>query len=102
MIQLTDHEEFVLRLHEERIIPPKMINTKGYGKLQFECGCGDFHSVNDDEIEIIASYMPVKILFKCSSNYTKVHIKGFFKQKCISLWSIKTNLVKDITNDLNF
>jgi len=101
MKQLTTREQFVLELHKEKVIPPSRINTEGYGQLKFECGCGEFHGVNDHRIEIVASYMPVKILFKCSSNYTKVHVKGFFKQKCLSLWTIKTDLVQDITQDLN-
>jgi hypothetical protein len=102
MKQLSNHEEFILELHKERVISPEKIKTKGYGQLQFECGCGEFHGVNDYEVEIVATYMPVKILFKCSSNYTKVHIKGFFKQKCLSLWTIKTDLVQDLKKDLNF
>jgi len=102
MRELSNNEEFSFELHKEKIIPPEKISTKGYGNLQFECGCGELHGVNDHEIEILACYFPVKILFKCSSHYTKVHLKGFFKRKCLSLWTIKTDHVQDITQDLNF
>ena len=102
MKEIKNHKDFVVELHKEMPNPPGTIPTKGYGQLQFECGCGALHGVNDYEILIVATYFPVKVLFLCSSHYTKVQIKGLLKQKCLSLWTIKADLVKDIAKDLNF
>ena len=40
--------------------------------------------VNGFDVDQIASYRPVKILFKCSTHYTKVRIKGIFSRSSIS------------------
>ena len=50
MKQLSNHEEFVLELHKEKVIPPNRINTKGQGQLKFECGCGKFPGINDHKV----------------------------------------------------
>tara|TARA_B100000686_G_C16607757_1_gene872131 strand:+ start:68 stop:376 length:309 start_codon:yes stop_codon:yes gene_type:complete len=72
-------------------MPPGVIDTTGYGILGFDCGCGKTHGVNDPNIQQIANYKPVKVLFKCSTHYTKVRIKGIFSQTCVSeaTWPIK-------------
>ena len=77
-------------------MPPSVMDTTGYGNLGFECGCGKFHGVNETGIQQIASYRPVKIMFKCNTHYTKVRIKGIFKQTCISEWTCKNTLLAKI------
>ena len=101
MIKLTKHSEFLIELHKEKVLPPHRISTN-YKNLNFECGCGQFHDINDNMLEKVGTYFPVKIIFKCHKNLTNVQIKGFFKQKCISLWTIESNLVDDIASDLGF
>ena len=75
---------------DDNPMPPGVIDTAGYRNLGFDCGCGDTHGVNDPSIQQIANFRPVKVLFKCSSHYTKVRIKGIFSQTCVSeaTWSI--------------
>ena len=96
MRDIKTEKELTKLMMEDPPMPPSVINTAGYGNLGFECGCGDFHGVNDPRIQQIASYRPVKIMFKCETHYTKVRIKGIFKQTCISEWTCKNSLLSKI------
>ena len=82
---------------EEQAMPASVMKTGGYFDLSFECGCGLSHGVNDSAVQQIASFRPVKILFKCKTHYTKVRIKGIFKQTCISEWTCKNSLAADFS-----
>ena len=93
-------EEYMGAMQEDAPMPPSVMSTGGYGNLGFECGCGEMHGVNDLEVQQIASFRPVKILFKCKTFYTKVRIKGIFKQTCISEWTCKTKLESKIVEKL--
>jgi len=95
MIKLSNSSEFLAEVKKEKLLSPEKLATKGYGLLQFECGCGALHGVNDRNIEILGTSFPVKILFRCNKNITKVQIKGFFKQKCISLWTLENELITE-------
>ena len=96
MREIKTEKELTKLMMEDPPMPPSVMNTEGYGNLGFECGCGDFHGVNDPRIQQIASYRPVKIMFKCETHYTKVRIKGIFKQTCISEWTCKNSLLSKI------
>ena len=96
MRDIINEKELTKLMMEDPPMPPSVMNTTGYGNLGFECGCGDFHGVNDPWIQQIASYRPVKIMFKCETHYTKVRIKGIFKQTCISEWTCKNSLLSKI------
>ena len=87
---IKTEEELKEVFHDDNPMPPGVIDTAGYRNLGFDCGCGDTHGVNDPSIQQIANFRPVKVLFKCSSHYTKVRIKGIFSQTCVSeaTWSI--------------
>jgi hypothetical protein len=85
-------EDFLSVIEIDRPIPASNIDTKGYGNLGFECGCGEWHAVNDPNILQVATFFPVKILFKCGTHFTKVHIKGIFSQSCISEWACENSL----------
>ena len=87
---IKSEEELKEVFHDDNPMPPGVIDTAGYRNLGFDCGCGDTHGVNDPYIQQIANFRPVKVLFKCSSHYTKVRIKGIFSQTCVSeaTWSI--------------
>tara|TARA_E500000178_G_C16534383_1_gene535848 strand:- start:203 stop:511 length:309 start_codon:yes stop_codon:yes gene_type:complete len=88
---IKSEKELTEVFHNDNPMPPGVINTTGYGNLGFDCGCGKTHGVNDPSVQQIASFRPVKVLFKCKSHYTKVRIKGIFSQTCISecTWPIK-------------
>lgn len=96
MREIKTEKELTELMMEDPPMPPSVIKTEGYGNLGFECGCGGFHGVNDPLIQQIASYRPVKIMFKCETHYTKVRIKGIFKQTCISEWTCKNSLLSKI------
>ena len=102
MIIIKNQEEFLKVMSEDNPMPASVMSTGGYGNLGFECGCGQTHRVNDPYIQKIASFRPVKILFKCATHYTKVRIKGIFSQTYISEWTCKNSLLSDIVkkNDL--
>ena len=51
-------------------MPPSVMSTGGYGNLGFDLG-GETHGVNGHDVQQIASFRPVKILFKCQTHYTK-------------------------------
>ena len=99
MREIKTEKELTTMLMEDPPMPPSVMNTSGYGNLGFECGCGQFHGVNEMGIQQIASYRPVKILFKCDTHYTKVRIKGIFKQKCLSEWTCKNSLLAKIVKE---
>ena len=80
---------------EDTHMPAGVMKTEGYGNLGFECGCGELHAVNGYNVQQIASFRPIKILFKCSTHYTKVRIKGIFSQTCISEWTCKNSIASD-------
>ena len=88
---IKTEDELTELLMDDPPMPAGVINTTGYKNLGFDCGCGETHGVNDPDIQQIANYKPVKVLFKCTSHYTKVRIKGIFSQTCVSeaTWLIK-------------
>ena len=96
---IKTEKELTEMLMQDLPMPPSVMDTTGYGNLGFECGCGKFHGVNASGIQQIASYRPVKIMFKCDTHYTKVRIKGIFKQTCISEWTCKNSLLARIVKD---
>lgn len=78
-----------------------VMKTEGYRNLGFECGCGEFHGVNSYDVQQVVSFRPVKILFKCSTHYTKVRIKGIFSQTCISEWTCENSIGADFVKKYN-
>ena len=98
---LNTVEEMMEAFTEDAPMPASVMKTEGYGNLGFECGCGEWHGVNSYDVQQIASYRPVKILFKCSTHYTKVRIKGIFTQSCISEWTCKNSIAADAVKKLN-
>ena len=94
---ITAEEEYMSAMQEEQPMPASVMKTGGYFDLAFECGCGGTHGVNSSDVQQIASFRPVKILFKCKTHYTKVRIKGIFKQTCISEWTCKNSLAADFS-----
>tara|TARA_B100000427_G_scaffold257664_1_gene221481 strand:- start:86 stop:394 length:309 start_codon:yes stop_codon:yes gene_type:complete len=96
MKEIKTEKELTEMMMQDPPMPPSVMDTTGYGNLGFECGCGKFHGVNEPGIQQISSFRPVKILFKCDTHYTKVRIKGIFKQTCISEWTCKNTLLAKI------
>ena len=96
MKKIKTEEELTEVFHNDNPMPPGVINTAGYKNLGFDCGCGDVHEVNDPFVQQIANFRPVKVLFKCSSHYTKVRIKGIFSQTCVSEATWPISLTDDI------
>jgi len=94
-------DELMSAFTEDTPMPAGVMKTEGYGSLGFECGCGQFHGVNAYDVQQIASFRPVKILFKCSSHYTKVRIKGIFTQTCISEWTCENSIAADYVKKNN-
>ena len=98
---INTEEEYTEAIMEEQAMPASVMKTGGYSDLSFECGCGLSHGVNDSAVQQIASFRPVKILFKCKTHYTKVRIKGIFKRTCISEWACPNKLVSSLAKNLN-
>tara|TARA_B100000787_G_C16084821_1_gene246158 strand:+ start:382 stop:690 length:309 start_codon:yes stop_codon:yes gene_type:complete len=96
---LENEAQYFEALAEDQPMPASVMSTSGYGNLDFECGCGNRHRVNGHDVKQIASFRPVKILFKCSTHYTKVRIKGIFSQTCVSEWACKNSLSDNIAKD---
>lgn len=94
-------DELMSAFTEDTLMPAGVMKTEGYGSLGFECGCGEFHGVNAYDVQQIASFRPVKILFKCSTHYTKVRIKGIFSQTCISEWTCENSIAADYVEKNN-
>ena len=97
---LKTEEQLIEKFSSQRLNPPNTIDTKGYRDLAFECGCGKFHGVNDFDVERLASALPVKAIYRCSSHITFIHIKGLFRQKCITEWSATTELFGKVAKTL--
>ena len=93
---IENEDEYLTAIQEDQPMPASVMSTGGYSDLDFECGCGSRHGVNSHEVQQIASFRPVKILFKCKTHYTKVRIKGIFSQSCVSEWTCKNSLTADI------
>ena len=98
MKEVKTEKELSELMMEDTPMPAHVMKTEGYNNLGFECGCGEMHGINDPSIQQIASYRPVKIMFKCETHYTKVRIKGIFKQICVSEWTCKNSLLSKIVN----
>ena len=43
-------EEYLKAMSEETPMPASVMDTAGYANLGFECGCGEWHGVNDPSI----------------------------------------------------
>ena len=97
MREIETKYKFIAEMGEETAMPASVMSTRGYGDLGFACGCSEIHAVNGLDVEQVASFRPVKILFKCKSHYTKVRIKGFFRQTCISEWTCKNSIAEGKT-----
>lgn len=83
----TDHEAN-LEFAKIKLQSPTALKIKGYGDLYYECGCGESHNINDDEILKFAAAPIIKLILLCPKKfYTFINIKGFFKQTCITEWS---------------
>ena len=65
MKEIKNEKELTEAMHEDAPMPPSVMSTGGYGNLGFDCGCGEIHGVNGHDVQQIASFRPVKILFKC-------------------------------------
>ena len=89
--------EFLTAMAEQTAMPASVMSTGGYRNLGFDCGCGEMHAINGYDVEQVASFRPVKILFKCKSHYTKVRIKGIFRQTCIPEWTCKVSIAEGKT-----
>jgi hypothetical protein len=98
---ITTQEDLSKNMLEDKPMPAGVINTSGYSNLGFDCGCGKIHGVNDPSIKQVANYRPVKVLFKCSTHYTKVRIKGIFSQTCVSEATWEISLTSKIVKDNN-
>lgn len=85
---LNTDTETNLELAKIKLQSPTAIKTKGYGDLYYDCGCGNSHNVNDEEMSKFAAAPIVKLIMLCPKKfYTFIKIKGFFKITCITEWS---------------
>ena len=101
-IRIIKSEEEISKIfNSEKPMPSNTLNTEGYKSLGYECGCGQFHGVNAPGIEKVACYYPVAFMFKCSSHYTKVEIKGWLRQQCYSIYSFEIKFFDQFLKDRN-
>ena len=47
---LKTDNEVNLELAKIKLQSPTALKIKGYGDLYYDCGCGESHNINDDEI----------------------------------------------------
>jgi hypothetical protein len=90
---LKTDNEVNLELAKIKLQSPTALKIKGYGDLYYDCGCGESHNINDDEILKFAAAPIIKLVLLCPKKfYTFINIKGFFKQTCITEWSASKNV----------
>ena len=99
---LKDIHEVIMSISESKLQPKNSLTSTNYpDALVYECGCGDFHQVNDLSLEIFAVAMPVKFCFICKNNYVSfVHVKGFFRQEALTIWTCEAELFQKAIDDL--
>lgn len=102
MIEITDKNILNDLITTHKPGPVNKLTSTNYpDKVQYECGCGKIHKVNDKSLKIFAISPIVKFYFICEKNYVSlVKISGFFSQKTTLLGTFKKQLLKDHLNDL--
>ena len=92
MLILNTLDDIIKAISEAKLNPPnKLTSTKYNDNVTYECGCREFHRVNDPSNIIFAIAFPVKFVMDCKNGYvTFFQIKGFFKQKVTSFWTTKS------------
>ena len=90
---LKKADEIISAISEAKLQSPNKLTSLKYNdNVMFECGCGSHHRVNDTSNRIFAISFPVKFVIDCENGFvTFFQIKGFFKQKVTSFWSVKAN-----------
>ena len=99
---IEDINEIILAISESNIRPKNSLTSTNYpDSVAFECGCGNFHSVNEPSLNIFGVSMPVKFCFVCENDYVCfVQVKGFFKPKATPLWSCKGKMFQEAIDKL--
>ena len=99
---LKDIHEVIMSISESKLQPKNALtSTKYHDSVNFECGCGDIHRVNDPSLEIFAVSKPVKFCFICENKYVSfVQVKGFFNTKASSIWTCEAELFQKAIDDL--
>ena len=102
MKSLNNINEIIEVISESKLQPKNRLTSTNYpDAVVYECGCGDFHKVNDLSLVIFAVAMPVKFCFICENKYVSfVHVKGFFKQKASTIWTCEADLFQKAMDDL--
>ena len=100
---IKDQGLLVAELLSENIQNKNRFTSTNYpDRVAFECGCGEIHKVNDPFLTIMGIALPVKFLFLCPNKHVAfVHVKGFFVQKAICLWSCTAKLYEDVIKGLS-
>jgi len=102
MKKLNDINEVITAISESKLQPKNPLTSTRYAdSVIYECGCGDFHQVNDPTLVIFAIAMPVKFCFICENKYVSfVHVKGIFSQKASSIWTCEADLFQKALDKL--
>ena len=64
----TDIETNLL-LAKIKLQDPSALKIKGYGSLFYDCGCGDTHDINDDDIVKFAASPIIKLILLCPNKF---------------------------------
>ena len=80
----TDTETNLL-LAKIKLQDPSALKIKGYGSLFYDCGCGDAHDINDDDIVKFAASPIIRLILLCPNKfYTFIKIND---ELCIALYN---------------
>ena len=93
MKKILTLEEFDDEVLQEKFDAPDKVDTKGYGNLRFDCGCGSQHGVNEIGIEILN----ISDFNDCMQDY----INFISKLKFTNNWTTKM-LEEYLTNPLHY
>jgi hypothetical protein len=97
MKEILDINEIASIIIEHKPGPVNKLTSTNYpDKVDFQCGCGKIHRVNDGSLKIFAISPIVKFYFVCNNNFVSlVKVSGFFSQKANTIATFKKKLFKE-------
>ena len=89
MLKIIDNHELLLKKLMEQPIGKKTILTSTFypNKVVYNCGCGSTHAVNNPNLKIVGTALPVKFLLACEDGYT-----SFVQQTILRVFSCRFSL----------
>ena len=95
MKKLKNKNDLAKAFKNESLMMHDAIDSKKYGDLEFQCGCGEMHSLNDSFYAAkTLTAKPNKFLYMCKNSpaLTFVEVEG---KKTNSLWITRIELFQE-------